>query len=362
MTGRILFIMLGKRDFVSGGYIFNFRMVEMLRENGFDVEVVHFRSVPKGLPDSWIDSSRYVRRRAAEYGPDLVIIGKSYQFVPFLRISRLSRRTPVLYLMHHLEWMDSMSRIRSLLYRRYVGWLLGMADRIWTNSRNTAGALEEMGIPVERIRVISPGFERTGQPPPDRSGRKGAVRLLCVGSISRRKDQETLLRACRLLEGEDFLLELAGSTSSEPVYSALIERLVKELGLGSRTEMFGSLDPEGLREAYRRADILVHPASWEAFGMSILEGMWQGLPVVASDVAAVPELVADGDNGILVPPGEPAPLADALGRLISDPGLRQSMGARSREIASCMNDWEATCTEFLGLVRECIALGTQKGG
>ncbi|OPL19903.1 MAG: hypothetical protein AVO35_00105 [Candidatus Aegiribacteria sp. MLS_C] len=362
MTGRILFIMLGKRDFVSGGYIFNFRMVEMLRETGFDVEVVHYRSVPRGITGSWIDSSRYVRSRAAEYGPDLIIIGKSYQYVPLLRLSRLSRRTPVLYLMHHLEWTDSGNRVRSRLYRKYVGWLLGMADRVWSNSGNTASALKGMGIPEGRIRVISPGFEKTGEPPPDRGGREGPVRLLSVGSISRRKDQETLLRACHLLDGEDFLLELAGSTSSEPSYARSIEKLAEELGLGSRTEISGSLDPERLREAYRRADILVHTASWEAFGMSILEGMWQGLPVVATDVAGIPELVADGDNGILVPPGEPGMLAEALRKLIFDPGLRASMGTRSREIAGGMNDWDGTDAGFLELVEECIALGAQRGG
>ena len=79
MDGRIIFIMLGKRDFTSGGYTFNFRMVEVLREHGFDVEVIHFRTVPESLPGNWIDASRFIRLRVRESRPDLVIVGKSYQ-------------------------------------------------------------------------------------------------------------------------------------------------------------------------------------------------------------------------------------------------------------------------------------------
>jgi glycosyltransferase involved in cell wall biosynthesis len=325
------------------------------------VEVIHFRTVPESLPGNWIDASRFIRLRVRESRPDLVIVGKSYQYVPLLRLSSLSRKVPVLYLMHHLEWMDSGNRFKSGLYRRYVRWLLGMADMIWANSVNTSSALLAMGFPEDRVRVINPGFHRPENPLPDRKGRSGPVRLLCVGSVSRRKAQDVLLGACRLLEEEDFILEMAGSTSSEPSFTRKVEELIGTLDLDSRVRLLGSLDGETLTQAYERADILVHPAVWEAFGISILEGMWQGLPVVASDVAAVPELVHDGRNGLLVKPGSAEALADALRILIRNEDMRLEMGSKSRRLASGRNDWRQTGEEFLELVRETMASADQRG-
>jgi glycosyltransferase involved in cell wall biosynthesis len=69
----------------------------------------------------------------------------------------------------------------------------------------------------------------------------------------------------------------------------------------------------------------------EGAPLSILEAMAAGLPVVSSRVGGVPELVVDGETGLLVPPGDPEALAVALGRLVADPGLRRRLGAAGRE-------------------------------
>ncbi|MBN2609412.1 MAG: glycosyltransferase family 4 protein [Candidatus Fermentibacteraceae bacterium] len=354
MACRIMFVMLGKKDFTSGGYIFNFRMVERMRSRGFMVDVVHFRTVPPGLPGNWMAASRYIRRRALDSGPDLIIISKSYQYVPLLRLSPVCRKIPVLYMMHHLEWMDGGNKLRSALYRKYAGWLLGMADKMWANSCSTRSALKELGVPEDRITVISPGFEKIPGDPPDRRGRSGPVRLLCVGGMSPRKAQDVVVKACAMLDRGSFVLELAGSLESDREYAGCLKNLIDELGMGECVIMTGNLDDGELVRAYRRADVLVHPARWEAFGMAILEGMWQGLPVVASDVAAIPELVRNGEHGILVPPGSPGELAEALRTLVTAREMRLEMGARSRETALGMSDWEDTGSRFLELVDSTI--------
>lgn len=354
MAGKLVFVMLGKRDFRSGGYIFNFRMAEYLESLGHHVEVIHFRTVPHGLPGNWYRASRYISRRIKELDPDLVIASKSYQYMPMFRFSPLSGRIPVLYLVHHLEWKDQADRVRAVMYRKYVRWLLGMADMIWANSASTGKALKRMGIPPSRVRVIGPGFEKTPEPPPDRSGRTGPVRLLCVGSVSPRKAQHLLVGACALLEEGRFNLEIAGSLTADGDYASEVQRLVSSLGLQERVTLTGNLDGSALEDAYRRADILVHPASWEAFGMSILEGMWQGLPVVAADVAAIPELVRHGVNGILVEQGSAAALAEGVRHLMDNRGKRLEMGVRSRELAAERNDWKDTCKEFAELVESLL--------
>lgn len=347
---RIVFVMLGKKDFHSGGYGFNFRMVEYLRSHGIEVEIIHFTTAPKGLPLKWVSASRYICREIRNRKPDLVIVSKSYQYVPLLRLMSTFMGIPVVYLMHHLEWKDLRNKLKAFMYRMYVRWLLGMACRVWVNSRNTGEAIEGMGISSDRIRLINPGFEKNPESQPDRSGRNGPVRLLCVGSISPRKAQHLLVKACTYLERGSFEVECAGSTESDEEYAAGILAMIREENLSDFIQVSGELAPEELVNAYMRADILVHPSSWEAFGMSILEGMWYGLPVIASDIAAIPELVHHEKNGLLTSQGNAEELADAMNSLIRNRNLRLQMGRESRMFAESMNDWNDTGKEFMELV------------
>jgi glycosyltransferase involved in cell wall biosynthesis len=81
----------------------------------------------------------------------------------------------------------------------------------------------------------------------------------------------------------------------------------------------------------RRADLLVHPARWEGFGLALLEAMLAAKPVVATNVSSIPEIVADRETGLLVPPNDPAALADAVIRVLDDPGDHGKQGhARAR--------------------------------
>ena len=351
--------MLGKKDFHSGGYGFNFRMVEYLKSHGVAVDVIHFTTVPSGLPLKWFSASRYICREIRKKKPDLVIVSKSYQYVPLLRLMSTFAGTSVLYLMHHLEWMDLRNKFKSFMYRVYVRWLLSMARKIWTNSRNTMEAIEGIGIPSERIMMINPGFEKDPESLPDRSLRDGPVRLLCVGSISPRKAPHLLVEACSRLEPGSFEARFAGSTESDAEYSAGVLDLIKEENLSDSIRISGELSHDDLVIAYRKADILVHPASWEAFGMSILDGMWYGLPVIASNVAAIPELVRDGENGILTDPRSAGELADAVKSLIDNRDLRLQMGAKSRMFAENMNDWNDTGKEFMELVMASVKGGSK---
>jgi len=342
--------MLGKKDFHSGGYGFNFRMIEYLRSHGIEVTIIHFTSVPDGLPMKWFSASRYICRKIRSEKPDLVIVSKSYQYVPLFRLMSTFTDTPVIYLMHHLEWTDVRNKLKSFMYRVYVRWLLGMAERVWVNSGNTEKAMEDIGIGDDRICLINPGFDKNPVPLPDRSSRNGPVQLLCVGSISPRKAQHVLVKACAHLEKGSYEMEFAGSIDSDEQYAAGVIELIGEENLSDSIRILGELSPEDLEKVYKNADILVHPSIWEAFGMSIVEAMWYGLPVIASDIAAIPELVHDGENGYLIPPGNAEELASVMRDLIGNRDLRLQMGKNSRMFAEEKNDWNDTGREFMELV------------
>ena len=98
--------------------------------------------------------------------------------------------------------------------------------------------------------------------------------------------------------------------------------LADELGLDGAVVLPGRLET---RDWLERADVFVHTSRWEGFGIVLLEAMLARLPIVATRVSAVPEVVADGETGLLVDPGDDAGVAAALGRLLADPARARAL-------------------------------------
>jgi glycosyltransferase involved in cell wall biosynthesis len=107
---------------------------------------------------------------------------------------------------------------------------------------------------------------------------------------------------------------------------AALERHAQELGLGERARFLGGLPRERVLRLFRAADAALLSSSWENFPHTVVEALAVGTPVVSTAVGGVPEVVTDGENGLLVPPGDPAALADALARLLDDDALRERLG------------------------------------
>ena len=100
---------------------------------------------------------------------------------------------------------------------------------------------------------------------------------------------------------------------------------------GGRIHWIGHVSWENTTDLYRQASVFVMPSWFESFGISVLEAMAFGLPVIASSAGALPEIVEDGKTGLLVPPGDAQALAEAIKRLLCDPALRSRLGNAGRE-------------------------------
>ncbi len=156
------------------------------------------------------------------------------------------------------------------------------------------------------------------------------TRLVAIGRLSEEKGFATLLNALRQLPpAADWSLDIIG----EGPLRGDLERRAAELGLRS-IRFLGGLSPARVRERLAASDLLVMPSWREGFGVVALEGMAAGLPVVGTAVGALPEIVAPGVTGLLVPPAEPASLSAALAELIADPNRRRAMGAAGRHVVS----------------------------
>jgi glycosyltransferase involved in cell wall biosynthesis len=175
----------------------------------------------------------------------------------------------------------------------------------------------------ERTIVIPNAVDVEAVPPPRQDGNPPVI--VSVGRLAAPKDGVTLVRALAALPGGRFTGLIVGDGPDRPA----VEEEVRRLGLQDAVELAGTRDD--VPELLARADVFVLSSRSEGAPMSILEAMAASLPVVATRVGGVGELVADGETGMLVPPGDPAALSAALGLLIADPELRRRLGDAGRE-------------------------------
>ena len=201
------------------------------------------------------------------------------------------------------------------------------------------------GIPAHRVHVARPGVDRvTGRARPVRG------RLICVGVLGRHKGQDLLVEALADLAERDWHCLLVGPLDRDPDFVERLRARISRLGFSHRVRLTGVLTGAALSRAYRTADLLVAPSRSETYGMAVTEALAHGLPVMAAAVGGLPEALgstADGTcPGRLVPPGDPAALAAALGEWLGDERRRHRLHAAARERRSTLRGWEQTADEI----------------
>ncbi|HET6630819.1 MAG TPA: glycosyltransferase family 4 protein [Woeseiaceae bacterium] len=230
------------------------------------------------------------------------------------------RRRPVIFHLHGGEFMRFYEDECGTLARRYVRYVLRRCTRIIVLSGSWREALESItSTPVDVIGNFAPSFSLSRQRVPGR--------ILFLGRLCEGKGIFLLLEAFAKLSGEhpDAHLVCAGDGDLDAVRA-----LAKRLGIEDRVEVAGWIDGNCKAELLATASLYVLPSFAEGMPMSVLEAMSAGLPVVATPVGGIPDAVAHGEEGLLVPAGDLAALCDAVGSLLADPQRRQAMGTRAR--------------------------------
>jgi glycosyltransferase involved in cell wall biosynthesis len=179
------------------------------------------------------------------------------------------------------------------------------------------------GLPREKLVTVRYGLDApphaASEAPPDIPA--GAPLVLAIGRLIEQKDHATLLCAFARVQAEVAEARLAilgwGPLEDE------LRTLVVELGLADTVVIPGRVEP---RDWLARADVFAHTSRWEGFGIVLLEAMLSSLPVVATRASAVPEIVADGETGLLVEPGDAEGVARALFELLRDEERRRALG------------------------------------
>jgi colanic acid/amylovoran biosynthesis glycosyltransferase len=183
--------------------------------------------------------------------------------------------------------------------------------------------------------VIRCGVDTRVFSPPVARPADGPLQIVCIGTLHEVKGQTHLIEACRLLReaGLRFTCRLVGEGPDREA----LETRIAAAGLSRQVELVGARTRPEIATMLRDADVLVLPSvptsrgQREGLPVVLMEAMSAGLPVVASGISGIPELVEDGVTGLLVPPGQPVAIAAAVERLGHDPTLRRRLGAAARE-------------------------------
>lgn len=212
--------------------------------------------------------------------------------------------------------------------------LLKEAPLILANSRAIVADIEQCyATRLERSRVtIAPhGISDLG-PCPD-SGKKDTVTVLFVGRFEERKGVDVLLQVIPELAvaRPEVRFKLVGDNTITSWWRDFSKKYAGEPWF-SRLHAPGFVEREELLASYRDCDIFTAPSRYESFGLIYLEAMRWGKPCIGTRIGGIPEVVAHNENGILVSPDSPEELYAALEKLIADQQLRESMGAKSREL------------------------------
>jgi len=253
---------------------------------------------------------------------------------PSLAIPPVGRR-PLVVTVHDLvfELQPEFLTPRGVrFHRRGLARAQRRATAIIVPSRYVADLLVERGFAPATVHVIHHGVDAGADRPAleiDRAlGRLGVAEpfVLTVGTVEPRKGFDVLAAAMRDVDADLVIAGAAGWGRTVPL---------------GRARLLGHVSDDDLDALYRRATLLAFPTRGEGFGLPVVEAMVRGCPVVASDVASIPEVA--GGAALLVPPGDARALAAAITTLLADDAVRRDLAGRGRARAAAFS-WDACIT------------------
>ncbi|MBV8171242.1 MAG: glycosyltransferase family 4 protein [Candidatus Eremiobacteraeota bacterium] len=249
---------------------------------------------------------------------------------------------PCVVTMHDLTWLRAANRGRA-----YVRWYFGSVQRRLARSADAIVADTEaakadiaQGLHVDERRIdvagagVDPNFfalERRPEP--------GLV--LAVGTIEERKDLLTAVRTIALVPGTRLM-----SVGPYTPYVEDVRRAIDRLGLGERVQLLGYVTDQRLLELYARAAVLLFPSRYEGFGLPPLQALAAGLPVIASDIPVLREVLADA--AFFAPPGDEIAFAQALRFTLTGDDRVQQAVARGR-LRARAHSWQAVAARMVAI-------------
>jgi glycosyltransferase involved in cell wall biosynthesis len=340
---RVGLVIYGSLKTLSGGYLYDRVLVEYLRAQGDQVEVI---SLPDRSYPGRLAGNLFRPRSVGKAQLPLDILLQDELCHPSLiwwnRKLKGSDGVPVISIVHHLLTSEPGHHLwLAPLYRRVELAYLRSVDGFIFNSETTRKVVENaVGQDLDSV-VSQPGADRLNPSVSDeeiiaRSRTDGPLRILYLGNVIPRKGLDVLMDALLRLSENAWELTVVGSLEMDRDYSAIVKQMVGIGGFEGRIRFTGPLEDIQLVREMENHHLMALPSYYEGYGIAYLEAMGFGMPVIASDAGAAPEIITAGVDGFLIPPGDSAALADLIEGLMADRPRLAQMGcaARRRYLAS----------------------------
>jgi glycosyltransferase involved in cell wall biosynthesis len=336
---RVYFAVPGDIEARTGGSIYDRRLMESLREDGWWVERLTW---PGSFPfPNEVDRDAVEDSLEAVPDGSLVLIDGLALGVLSGLARRERERLKLVALVHHpLALETGLSPNIAAEFAASEQAALACCRAVIVTSETTAAIVEQaFGVPGEIITVAPPGIDVAPQAPRGRP--PGPVRILAMGSVIPRKAHDVLVAALATLIDLDWSCTIAGSLEMDPDAADALKHQVAALGLQSRIAVVGQVANAEAAALFAWADVFALASVYEGYGMVFSEALASGLPIVATTGGAIPEVVPQ-DAGILVEPGNVAAFAAALRALVSNPEGRGAMADASRLAGAQLPGWDRT--------------------
>ncbi|WP_327053750.1 glycosyltransferase family 4 protein [Halomicrococcus gelatinilyticus] len=363
----LAFVVYGSLDERSGGFRYDRRLVDQLRDRGHDVDVVSLpwssypaaltHNLGTGLPSRLSGFDAVLEDELCH--PSLVGVNRRVD-------------APVVSVVHHLRSSEPGPRWRTVAYRAVERRYLRNVDAAVCNGETTRATVASLAdlptvvAPPAGDRFVSLGDPAEMAAPSTDGGDAGAdataavrppgpdepLHLLSLGNLEPRKGTHVLLDGLARVDA-DWELTVVGGVA-DPEYARRMRRRVAELDLGDRVTFAGRLPDDAVADRLAESHLLAVPSLYEGLGLVYLEAMAFGVPALATTAGGASEVVTDGENGVLVPPDDPAAVADAVRSLRDHPARLAEMSVAARVRFAAQPGWDDAAADVESLLAAVV--------
>ncbi len=346
---RIAFAVPGKITTLTGGTIYDRRVIEALPGLGCDVQHIE---LPGSFPAPPPDDMDRTFSQLSDVPPDvpLIVDGLAFGALDPERVSGL--RSPLIPLVHHpLAEESGLTEARRTHLFETERANLSHAHHVLVPSPHTAELLRDRyDVHRENISIARPGTDR----PRLASAPTDPPLILAVGIQLPRKGHDVLIRALSHVKDLEWQAVIAGAPL-DPAFSGDLRALRSDTGLEARLDLAGRIDRNALERLYAKASVFALATRYEGYGIVFDEALSYGLPIVSCAAGAVPDTVPQS-AGLLVPPDAPEAFAEALRTMLTDLPFRRGCADAARAAGNALPGWDDTAKAFVDALADVLVV------
>ncbi len=354
---RVGLIIYGSIDTVTGGYIYDCKLLDFLRKQGVLVKVF---SQKKGSFFSSVrhNFSRKLHKDLIDFSPD-IILQDEMNFLSLIFLNhKLKKLAPLISIVHLLQSSLLKNSFLNFLTKRLEKRYLKTVNGYIFNSVSTQKSVQNLIGKVNNSVVAYPGKDRL-----QLSIQKELISPKCqnnpfyiifIGNLLYNKGLHLLLKALSEIKFTSWQLSIVGGLHFEPKYTKKIAKQIKQLEFHDKVKIYGELTIETLKQIIPSHHVLVVPSYFESYGIVYTEVMGAGLPVIACRAGGTEEIVKDSINGFLISKGDSDMLGSCISQLIENRQLLEEMSFSSLSSYQNLPSWDESMAKVHHFLKENV--------